>query len=199
MTPALNILHLKSNCKNGGHFDIPFSYLADFQCGVHLFSTQNRVRHPLEPLKWHPTWLYCALHPNCKNGGHIDLHLFYLDDLQCGVHLFSTQNRVRHPLEPLKWHPTWLHCALHPNCKNGGHIDLHLFYLDDLQCGVHLFSTQNRVRHPLEPLKWHPTWLHCALHPNYKKWRSHWPPLFLPKWPPVWFTLFFNPDLSQAP
>ena len=148
MTPALNILHLKSNCKNGGHFDIPFSYLADFQCGVHLFSTQNRVRHPLEPLKWHPTWLYCALHPNCKNGGHIDLHLFYLDDLQCGVHLFSTQNRVRHSLEPLKWHPTWLHCALHP---------------------------------------------------NYKKWRSHWPPLFLPKWPPVWFTLFFNPDLSQAP
>ena len=26
------------------------------------------------------------------------------------------------------------------------------------------------------------------------KWRSPSPPLFTPRWPPVWFTSFFNPD-----
>ena len=31
------------------------------------------------------------------------------------------------------------------------------------------------------------------------KWRSPWPPLFIPRWPPVWFTSFFKPDLSLAP
>ena len=30
------------------------------------------------------------------------------------------------------------------------------------------------------------------------KWRSLWPPLFIPRWPPVKSTWFFIPDMSQA-
>ena len=112
---------------------------------------------PFWTIKWHSTWLYCALYQNCKDGGHFDLHFPYLGDLQCVVHLFLTRNRVRHPLEPLKWHPTWLYCALYPNYKNGGLFDLNFFYLGHLQCDVHCFSTQIWVKHPEKPQKRHPT------------------------------------------
>ena len=31
------------------------------------------------------------------------------------------------------------------------------------------------------------------------KWRSLWPRLYLPRWPPEWYTSIFYPKLSQAP
>ena len=48
---------------------------------VHRFATKIWVRHPLEPLKWHPKWLYYGLHPNFKNWGHFDLPSLYPSDL----------------------------------------------------------------------------------------------------------------------
>ena len=47
-----------------------------------------------------------------KNGGHIDLHFFYLNGLQCGLHCFSTRIWVKHPKKPRKWHPTCIYCSL---------------------------------------------------------------------------------------
>ena len=57
-----------------------------------------------------------------KNGGHIDLHFFYLNGLQCGLHCFSTRIWVKHPKKPRKWHPTCIYCSLFREMM----FDLHL-------------------------------------------------------------------------
>ena len=151
MTPHLTILRLISKLSKWRSPWPPLFLPSWPPVWCTFFYNPESSQAPFGTFKWHPTWLYCAFYQNLKNGGHVDLHFIYLGDLQCGLHLFSTRNRVRHPLEPLKWQPNWPMCALYPNCKNGGHFDLHFFYLGDLQCGVHLFSTWNRVRHLLEP------------------------------------------------
>ena len=131
-------------------------------CGVHCFSILIPVRQPLKPSKWHPTILYCALHPICQNEVHFTLHFSYLGDLQCCIHCYSTRIWVKHPE------------------KNGWHFGLYFSNLGDLWCGVDSFST--RIHPFFNPLcctllfnrdlskapwkknwKRDPTCLHCSL------------------------------------
>ena len=117
------------------------------------------------------------------------------------VYIVFKTDLSRAPWKSPKWHTISLYCALHPICLNEGHFGLHYFYLGDLQYNVHCFKTQIRIRRPLR--NHHKDTLLNCIAPYIKivkmevAWR--WPPLFLPRWPPVWCTSFLNSESSQTP
>ena len=141
---------------------------------LRLISKLSKWRSPWPPvliLNWPPLWCTSFFNPDLSQA---PWRTPKRTPQLTILHLISKLSKWRSlwpPVLILKWPPVW--------CTPFFNLDL----------------SQAPWRTPKTTP--HLTILHLTS--KWSKWRSLWPPLFIPRWPPVWCTSFFNPDLSQAP